>query len=990
MWLQLWSGIRSPRSRTPRDRGRRPQVRRLSIESLDERCLLSADVVIQWNQAVLAAIRIDKPTIGFLTRDLAIVQSAIYDAVNSIDQTSSPFLVKVAAPADASPVAAADAAGLVTASALFPNDTALFQATYLSELAGVPVGQGLTDGIAVGSFVAGQTLLDRANDGSNTVVNYTPGTNPGDWRPTPAAFAPAQTPQWPNVTPFALESGSQFRPGPPPALTSAEYTAAFNEVKDLGSATSTDRTAQQTDIAKFWAGAAGTPQIAGYWNEIAESAAQSQGNTLDQDARLFAQLDVTLADATIANFDAKYTYNRWRPVTAIQLADQDGNPDTVADPNWLPLNNTANNPSWISTHGDISGAAAATLANFFGTDNISFSLTSEDVKGETHSFTSFSAAATEAENSVVWSGNHFRFDVTAGAAQGREVAQFIDQKDFKPLPGSAYQQTNLVSDLPGLAPTTDPNLQNPWGISQTPDGEFRVADNHAGVATLYSASGQVLSAPITIPTPPGVSPPAAPNGNVFNTTSDFVISEGHKSAPATVIFSTEDGTIVGFNPKVDKTEGVIAADLSSTGAVFKTLTAGSVNGANYLYASDFHNGTVDVFDSSFQLHTFSSNQFADPSIPAGFAPFGLKNVNGTLFVTYAKQDAARHDDVAGVGNGFIDEYTLSGQLITRFATQGLLNSPHGIAVAPDSFGQFSNALLVGNFGDSKVNAFDLKTGAFLGQLTVAQGQPLILNGGVQEGDTKGLWGLTFGNGNDGAATNSLFFAAGINAENAGLFGKVTVANEDSGHNGVVVKTPQFYGDYVGPKLTELNAVAAAGERLPNGDFEFVGVNQGAIDPRVQATFVFGVDRSGKLPPGPFPGRPDIRFDALVTVTLTPGQAPTASVTDLATNTTTSLPKDSFQILAQALTVTIPGDLLPSTGLDPSQYRFDYWPEDGNPGLTHTASFASEFNDVQVGSADNVHEVLEEVEPEIQLGSRHDLPFAFLEAESTGREARRDR
>jgi hypothetical protein len=410
------------------------------VQSLDERCLLSGDVVIQWNQAVISAIRNDKPAIGFVTRDLAIVQTAIYDAVNAIDHSDAAFLVQpAAAPADASPVAAADAAGLATASALFPDQTALFQATYQSALASVPVGQAQTDGIAVGQSVAQQVLFARSNDGSNAVVNYKPGTAPGDWRPTPAAFAPAQTPQWPKVRPFALKFGSQFRPGPPPALTSPEYTAAFNEVKDLGSVNSTDRTAQQTDVAKFWAGAAGTPQIAGYWNEIAENAATSRGDTLDRDARLFAELDVTLADATIANFDAKYTYNRWRPVTAIQLADQDGNPDTVADPSWLPLNNTANNPSWVSTHGDISGAAAATLAHFFGTDHISFSLTSEDLKGETHSFSSFSAAAAEAENSVVWSGNHFRFDVTAGDAQGREVARLIDRHFFNPLRGDGHQ-----------------------------------------------------------------------------------------------------------------------------------------------------------------------------------------------------------------------------------------------------------------------------------------------------------------------------------------------------------------------------------------------------------------------------------------------------------------------------------------------------------------------------------------------------------------------
>ena len=319
-----------------------------------------------------------------------------------------------------------------------------------------------------------------------------------------------------------------------------------------------------------------------------------------------------------------------------------------------------------------------------------------------------------------------------------------------------------------------------------------------------------------------------------------------------------------------------------------------------------------------------------------------------LFVTYAKQDDAKHDDVAGVGNGFIDEFTLSGQLITRFASQGLLNSPHGMAVAPDNFGAFSNALLVGNFGDSKVNAFDLKTGAFLGQLTDAQGHPLILNGGFNESDTKGLWGITFGNGHGGAATNSLFFASGINDENDGLFGKVTVSGEDFGRNGVVVKTPRFYEHYVGPKLAQLNAVAAVGERLPNGDFKFVGVNQGAIDPKVQATYVFGIDRSGKLPAGPFPDRPDIRFDAVVVVTLTPGKAPTAIVTDLTTNKSTSLPSGSIQVRGQVIAVKVPGGLLLSTGLDPSQYRFNYWTKDGNPGATHIASFAPEFNDALVG------------------------------------------
>ncbi len=255
-----------------------------------------------------------------------------------------------------------------------------------------------------------------------------------------------------------------------------------------------------------------------------------------------------------------------------------------------------------------------------------------------------------------------------------------------------------------------------------------------------------------------------------------------------------------------------------------------------------------------------------------------------------------------------------------------------MAVAPDNFGQFSNALLVGNFGDSHVNAFNLKTGAFLGQLTDAQGNPLVLNGGFQESDTKGLWGIGFGNGQGGAATNTLFFAAGINDENDGLFGKVTVADEDFGHNGVVVKAPHFYEDYVGPKLAQLNAVAAAGELLPNGSFEFVGVNQGTIDPKVQATYVFGVDRNGKLPTGPFPGRPDIRFDALVVVTLKPGQAPTASVLDLANHKTTDLPQGSLRIEGNAVGGQRPGEPAPLDGPRPLAVPVQLLARGRQPGL----------------------------------------------------------
>src|SRR5207244_978208 len=291
-------------------------------------------------------------------------------------------------------------------------------------------------------------------------------------------------------------------------------------------ANSPDRTPLETEVAQFWPGNAGTAQVPGYWNEIAQSAAVSQGNALDQNARLFAELNVALADSVIVHFAAKYTYNRWRPITAVQNADQTGNPDIVADPNWVPLNNTPPNPSYVSGHGAVSGAAAAVLDQFFGTDNNSFSLTSEDLPGVTHSFASFSAAATEAENSVVWGGIHFRFDTTAGQALGQAVAQFVTQRFFQPLPGSIYGQSNIVSDIPGVAASTDPNLINPWGLSLSPTGQFRVSDNGTGLSTVYDVNGNPQPGIVTIPLPAdSTGGAAAPTGNIRNTTTDFVISE---------------------------------------------------------------------------------------------------------------------------------------------------------------------------------------------------------------------------------------------------------------------------------------------------------------------------------------------------------------------------------------------------------------------------------------------------------------------------------
>ena len=357
-----------------------------------------------------------------------------------------------------------------------------------------------------------------------------------------------------------------------------------------------------------------------------------------------------------------------------------------------------------------------------------------------------------------------------------------------------FVQTNLVSD--GLVPAThiDTNLVNPWGIAFGPTSPLWVADNHSGVSTLYDGSGNPQPPPpngplvVTIPLPTGINPPppapAAPTG-IVNNTSGFLVSGSGK--PAAFIFDTEDGTISAWN---GGNNAVIEVDNSGnnftepdpakqTGAVYKGLAEASSNGKTFIYATNFRSGNVDVFGSDFQPVDLGTNAFKDPHIPSGYAPFGIQTINGNLYVTYAKQDEFKHDDVAGVGNGFVDVYEPNGTLIQRVASRGSLDSPWGVTVAPAGFGQFSGALLVGNFGNSHVNAFDLRTGKFLGQLTGPNGKPLVLNGGFQNtttpGDTKGLWTIAFDNGVSNGQTNAMYFTSGINDETDGLFGTVTIA-----------------------------------------------------------------------------------------------------------------------------------------------------------------------------------------------------------------------
>ena len=425
-------------------RGARHPFRRgrwLHLEPLEDRCLLSGDMVMQWNDILLDAVRTASTPPPAAARIMAIVHAAVYDSVNALTRTHEVYLVDALAHPRASKEAAVAAAAHRTLSALYPAQVATLDAKLAAALATIPDSKAENDGVALGRSVADQILARRQGDGFNVVLPpYLGSTDPGQWRPTPPGLVPGLAPHWPNVTPFAMASGAQFRPAAPPSLTSAEYTAAFNEVKALGSATSATRTAEQSAIALFWANGAGTATPAGHLNLMAQIAAEQHGNSLEENARLFALLNIALADAAISCWDAKYAYTYWRPVTGIRAAAGDGNPDTTADPTWTSYIVTPPFPAYTSGHSTFSGAAAAVLAGFFGTDNVGFTLSSENPAVGARSFTSFSQAAAESAISRLYGGIHWSFDnnvgLDAGAALGRYVvSNFLQTVDQKPVAG---------------------------------------------------------------------------------------------------------------------------------------------------------------------------------------------------------------------------------------------------------------------------------------------------------------------------------------------------------------------------------------------------------------------------------------------------------------------------------------------------------------------------------------------------------------------------
>jgi hypothetical protein len=399
-----------------------------STSTQDVRLVAKDDAVLTWNQILLSAIATGKTPPPLASRAMAMVETAVFDAVNNIVHKYQNYAITDAAPIEANCMdkaveaeAAAVEAAYTVLSTLFASQKATFDAARTTSLAAIADGQAKIDGLTFGKNIADKVIAARANDGSATKVVYTLGSNTGDWQPTAVVTnpdgttspAPAVLPQWGNVTTFGIPQADIMnnRPAPPPALTSEQYATEFNQVKDLGAANSTIRTPP------------------GHWNQIAQDVARDQFNSLVDNARLFAALDVAEADAAICCWDTKYAYSEWRPITAIQNADKDGNANTTADTSWTSLLTTPNFPTYTSGHSTFSGAAATVLTNFYG-NNYAFSTTSPGLAGVTRSFTSFTQAADEAGMSRIYGGIHFMSDNTAGLAAGKTLATYITKNLF--------------------------------------------------------------------------------------------------------------------------------------------------------------------------------------------------------------------------------------------------------------------------------------------------------------------------------------------------------------------------------------------------------------------------------------------------------------------------------------------------------------------------------------------------------------------------------
>jgi hypothetical protein len=392
------------------------------------------DVILQWNRVLMETILTpgQHPATIMPVRSYAMMHAAMFDAVNSIDGAYTPYLTEVPRTKKASLEAAAAQAAHDILAALYPTRLAVFDTELANSLAEIKENRK-QQGIQVGQQIAERLLAVRANDGwQATPPAYSLPPTPGNWQPTPPTFPAATFTHYPAVLPFAITSSSQFAPNPPPGLTSAEYAADLNEVKELGAVNSTTRTADQTLVARLWAGVNTPTNFLLVWNNVARTVALARGTTTIENARLFALTNISLHDALQSAFASKFQYGMWRPVTAIRRADEDGNPDTAPDPAWSSLVGTPPYPSYAGNMATIGTSQSTILALFFGRDDIRFNHTWEGAGGATRSYAGFTAMANEQERARVYGGIHFKFDNVAGQSIGRNVANYVFQNLMRP------------------------------------------------------------------------------------------------------------------------------------------------------------------------------------------------------------------------------------------------------------------------------------------------------------------------------------------------------------------------------------------------------------------------------------------------------------------------------------------------------------------------------------------------------------------------------
>jgi hypothetical protein len=410
------------------------QINAFAQDGITEQLMPQEDVILQWNRVLKETVStpgLHPPTI-MPVRSYSLMHAAMFDAVNSIDGTYTTYLTDVPGSKHASLEAAAAQAAHDVLAALYPSRLAIFDAELASSLAGIRENRARR-GIRVGQIVAERLLAVRANDGWNvTPPSYVLPATPGNWQPTPPTFSAATFTHYPDVLPFAITSSTQFAPNPPPDMTSAEYAAHFNEVKEIGSATSTTRTADQTLVARLWANVNTPTNFLLVWNNVARTVAESRGNTTVENARLFALTNIALHDALQTTFASKFQHGLWRPVTAIRRADEDNNPNTIADPNWSSLIGSPPYPSYAGNMAAIGTSQSTILALFFGRDDIRFDHTWEGAGGATRSYSGFAAMANEQERARIYGGIHFTFDNVAGQSVGRNVASYTFQNLMRP------------------------------------------------------------------------------------------------------------------------------------------------------------------------------------------------------------------------------------------------------------------------------------------------------------------------------------------------------------------------------------------------------------------------------------------------------------------------------------------------------------------------------------------------------------------------------